>query len=221
MDEDDDDAVTTCMEYEIRRCEFGRGRPRPHPICYHHAVQFFITEDPSPLVGMTLDDPRVVRALMDMSKKGWSKIVNDDGEVVSDWPHTLDQAEKVQALSVLDNAWLFDQAEVSEATNKLAHPKSEEVGEGEIKRDRLYANAYILHVMAALVSFIRAHHRKPKGEEFHEWLDLGWTRYVDAAGLRAGGPAVAPSACMPASCPACTCMGHINVTACLASRNRR
>ena len=189
MAEHDDVPAITCDVYDIPNCEFGRGRPRPHPICCNHAVEYFISEDASDLVGLTLEEPRVVRALMGLSKKGWSKILTEDGAAIVDWPRLLDKADKAHAFSVLGDDWLFDQEAVSAAAaarETIAHPKTADVAEGEKERHRLYANAYILHLMVALVSFMLKHHRKPKGDEFHEWLNLAWTRYVDAAGLREG-----------------------------------
>ena len=137
--------------------------------------------------------------------------LTESGEMVSDWAARSDAADLAAASTVAGKV-LFARADIDAAPADAKHPAAKEEGDG---RERLFANGYMLAMLSAVVSFVTAHRRKPKGAELHPWLHFAWRRYVrgedgsaasaaaaaegaDATEEQQGGDAEAPA---PAAAP--------------------
>ena len=127
-------------------------------------------------------------AMLEVKQRGKGIPILESGEEVQDWPARRDACDALAAAKV-GGQLLFSRAAVDDASAPVKHPAAKEEGDG---RERLFANGYMLAMLAAVVSFVTAHKRKPKGAELHPWLDFAWSRYVSSEADSAAAAAPAP-----------------------------
>ena len=116
--------------------------------------------------------------------EGGAVVCSASGADIADWSAIKSEAKHDTAMEVVGGLLPSEKPlrDVEEP-----YPRQKRGGEG-----RVYANALHVHVYAAVVSFIKLYHRKPRGEEMYKVLDNSWGMYNFASGevrpyVRGGG----------------------------------
>ena len=181
-----DDAPRSCC-HGIAGCQQILQEGQKGTLCLTCAEEAFEDEDPP----AGCDAWSAETAALELHRRG-HKLLDENGEIISDWARRADAVEAAAARSRLDANLLFNKDDLARDVVRQNHPEKKD---GE--RERLFASAYKMHIMAALVAFAEEKKRKPKGEEIHAYLHETWTRYLRCAANRTCG-LIEPPGIVPA-----------------------
>ena len=186
----DDEQLRECF-HGVLNCEETPHALRRVLLCPKHCMEAVCDDTPPAGHDMWSED----LAMLEVRNRGMGNPILATGQPVNDWAARSDAADFEAAVAVAGDV-LFARADIVASPVEPKHPAAKEEGDG---RDRLFANGYILAMLSAVVSFVKVHKRKPKGQEFHPWVNFAWRRYVRGEdGSAAAAAAAAEGADAPA-----------------------
>ena len=174
----DEEQLETC-HFGVAGCRtvFGGPGSALQCFCFKHCEEMF--EGERPPEGHEAWTTEL--AVLECHRRQKGVPITDEGVAVSNWAQRTDAADRAAAEHVAGHL-LFSKEEFDGGSSeRQQHPATPEVHAAGGSKSRLFAKGYIISMLSALVSFVIAYSRKPKGEEINLWIDHAWSRYWGGA----------------------------------------